>query len=125
MPVETPDEKGVTAIAEDRPPKEDHLALPLLGDEVLIGVKEVEDVRVQQAPLRELLVKLLAKLVAPDDLAVLLVFVKVENHLRRVPVEQAALLVLDDLPFSKDEGGSIAVNNFGHDSNSLFVVSTA
>ena len=97
-PAVVPDEiaHGQTAIrvAIDGVPEEHRLALPFLGNEVGMGQVEVEQVGVED----RLAFKLLAKLVADDHSAVLLLLFQVENDFGWSELELPALDVLLDFP---------------------------
>ena len=112
-PVEETDIEVATGVAVDGAPEEDVagvtllILLPLLGNEVRIGVEVVEDVGVEDGLLRQLL----AELVAFDDLATLLAVREEELDTLGVELPLAALLVLLDLPAVGQEGVGIAVDD--------------
>lgn len=103
VPAEVADAQVAVTVAVDRAPEEDVHPLPVLGDEVGVREVEVEDARVQD----RLVLQLLAELIAFDAPRLLLLR-EVQRDLGRV--DHAALGVLLDGPAVGDVGRGVAVD---------------
>lgn len=107
MPVQVADAQAVDPEAVDGAPEEDVLPLPALGNQLGVLVQRVENARVHD----RLLLELLAEVNAFDDAAVLLLLAEVERDLHCIPDQSPALLVRLDGPAVGDEGVDIAVDD--------------
>lgn len=107
VPAEGTDIEGAVLVAVDRPPEENGVSSPRLGNKVWMDAQIIQDIGVQDGLVRQIL----AKLVSLDTLAILLPILEIERHVFSTPPERAALAVLLNRPVVRDKRNNVAVDH--------------